>query len=80
MSNSISITQVPMILIFSDVFEGKYRPEDLERILDRNILYSPAVSILIFKLIHLLVGCEFQPRNQGCEIRLYSTLVLQRDG
>jgi cell cycle checkpoint protein len=35
-----------MILIFSDVYEGKYRPEDLERILDRNVLYSSAVKIM----------------------------------
>lgn len=46
MSHYIHITQVPMVLIFSNVYEGKYRPEDLERLVDQTLLYSPRVCIV----------------------------------
>lgn len=46
MSHVIAMTQVPIVFIFSDVYEGKYKPEDLERILHRNVLYSPLVQII----------------------------------
>ena len=33
-------SQVPTILVFSDVFEGKHKPKDLERLIDPNDLYD----------------------------------------
>ena len=37
---------VPTVLIFSDVAEGKHRPDDLERLVESNILYSQLVRIM----------------------------------
>jgi len=39
-------TSVPTIFIFSDVYEGKHRPDDLERLIPPHILYSHLVKIL----------------------------------
>ena len=47
MTNYIQKTQIPTILIFSDVYEGKYKPEDLERIIDPMILSSPQMTTII---------------------------------
>lgn len=38
-------TQVPTVLVFSDVSEGKHKPGDLERLIDPQLLYSPASLI-----------------------------------
>jgi cell cycle checkpoint protein len=46
MTNHLRYSHVPTILVYSNVLEGKHRPEDLERLIDRNLLYSPAVGIL----------------------------------
>ncbi|KAL3810996.1 hypothetical protein ACHAXA_006548 [Cyclostephanos tholiformis] len=46
MERHVQRTQVPTIFIFSDVNEGKHRPEDLERLLPPHVLYSPSVRIL----------------------------------
>ena len=46
MERHISQTQTPTFFIFSDVQEGKHRPEDLERLIPSHILYSPLVQIL----------------------------------
>jgi len=40
MSRHLHRSHVPTVLIFSDVSEGKHRPEDLERLVDPNILYD----------------------------------------
>lgn len=37
---------VPTVLIFSDVAEGKHRPDDLERLIESNILYTQLVRIM----------------------------------
>ncbi len=37
---------VPTIFIFSDVYEGKHKPDDLERLIPPHILYSALVKIL----------------------------------
>ncbi|KAL7534070.1 hypothetical protein ACHAXR_006427, partial [Thalassiosira sp. AJA248-18] len=46
MERHIQRTQTPTFFIFSDVHEGKHKPEDLERLIPSNILYSPLVQIL----------------------------------
>ena len=40
LSNHLQRSQVPTVLIFSDVSEGKHKPEDLERLIDPNDLYD----------------------------------------
>lgn len=37
---------VPAIFVFSDVAEGKHRPDDLEQLVESNILYSQLVRIM----------------------------------
>ena len=39
-------SRVPTVLIFSDVSEGKHRPDDLERLINREELYSSSTTIL----------------------------------
>ena len=46
MERHIHRTQTPTFFIFSDVQEGKHRPDDLERLIPPHILYSPLVQIL----------------------------------
>lgn len=46
MTRHIHESQIPTIMIWSDVVEGKHRPEDLEKLIDRTTLYSPLVSIV----------------------------------
>ena len=45
MSRHIQMSNVPTVLIFSDVREGKHEPRDLERLFDTKFLYSDAVKI-----------------------------------
>ena len=46
MEKHIQRSTVPTVLIFSDVYEGKHKPEDLERLVPNNLLYSLQVQIL----------------------------------
>jgi len=46
MSRHIQRSNVPTVLIFSDVREGKHQPRDLERLVDPQYLYSDVVKIL----------------------------------
>jgi len=46
MEHHIQRTIVPTIFIYSDVYEGKHKPEELERLIPSNILYSNLVQIL----------------------------------
>mmetsp|Transcript_40900 Transcript_40900/g.73737 ORF Transcript_40900/g.73737 Transcript_40900/m.73737 type:complete len:387 (+) Transcript_40900:81-1241(+) len=46
MERHIQHTQTPTFFIFSDVHEGKHKPDDLERLIPSHILYSPLVQIL----------------------------------
>lgn len=41
MTDHLNGSQVPTVLIFSDVSEGKHRPADLERLIDPVDLYAP---------------------------------------
>jgi len=45
MSRHIQRSNVPTVLIFSDVQEGKHQPRDLERLVDPQYLYSDVVKI-----------------------------------
>lgn len=45
MSQHLKRSQVPTVLIFSDVSEGKHKPYDLERLVDPTDLYGPTASI-----------------------------------
>lgn len=46
MERHIQRTSVPTIFVYSDVYEGKHKPEELERLISSNILYSNLVQIL----------------------------------
>ena len=46
MERHIQRTIVPTIFIYSDVYEGKHKPDELERVIPSNILYSNLVQIL----------------------------------
>ena len=46
MTKHITQSLVPTVFIFSDVAEGKHRPDDLERLIEPSYLYSPLVKII----------------------------------
>lgn len=46
MERHIQRTIVPTIFIYSDVYEGKHKPEELERLIPSNVLNSNLVQIL----------------------------------
>lgn len=46
MNHHLESSNVPTIMIFSDVSEGKHKPADLERLIDKKYLYSNFVVIL----------------------------------
>lgn len=46
MEKHIQQSKVPTVFIFSDVSEGKHKPEDLERLIPNRLLYSLLVQIL----------------------------------
>jgi cell cycle checkpoint protein len=46
MGRHIQISNVPTVLIYSDVRESKHQPRDLERLVDPQNLYSEAVTIM----------------------------------
>jgi cell cycle checkpoint protein len=47
LSRYLSRSQVPTILIFSNVCEGKHKPQDLERLIDPLILGNPDLTKVI---------------------------------
>jgi cell cycle checkpoint protein len=47
MNRHIQRSLVPTIIIFSDVSEGKHRPEDLERLIDPSDLYNQERSTIL---------------------------------
>ena len=47
MQQFMRTTTIPTILIYSNVVEGKHRPEDLERLIDKSHLYSPAMTTIL---------------------------------
>jgi cell cycle checkpoint protein len=47
MSQHLRRSRVPTVLIFSDVSEGRHRPDDLERLIDRRELYSQAATTIL---------------------------------
>lgn len=46
MTKHITQSLVPTVFIFSDVAEGKHRPDDLERLIEPSCLYSPLVKLI----------------------------------
>ena len=46
MEKHIQRSIVPTVFIFSDVYEGKHKPEELERLIPNRLLYSLQVQIL----------------------------------
>eukprot|EP00956_Cyclotella_meneghiniana_P032530 scaffold89939_cov51-Cyclotella_meneghiniana.AAC.3 len=46
MDNHVQKSNVPTVFIFSDVYEGKHKPEDLERLISKQLLESILVQIL----------------------------------
>lgn len=46
MKQHINTSTIPTVLIFSDVCEGRHRPEDLENLIEPSILYSPLVQTM----------------------------------
>jgi cell cycle checkpoint protein len=47
MTQHLRRSQVPTVLIFSDVSEGKHRPADLEKIIDSRDLYRQDISTIL---------------------------------
>ncbi len=47
MSQYIQKAQIPTVLIYSDVYEGRYKPEELEKIIDPIILSSQMMTKII---------------------------------
>lgn len=47
MNGHIERTDVPTVLIFSDVREGKHQPRDLERLVDPQYLYNPEMVTIL---------------------------------
>jgi cell cycle checkpoint protein len=45
-SEHITQSGVPTVLVFSNVLEGRHKPEDLERLVGHGLLYSSAVQIM----------------------------------
>lgn len=52
-------TQVPTVFIFSNVYEGKHKPEDLERYIDTKLLYSPLVRVM-------QINAVTKPKMKSC--------------
>jgi len=46
MNRYLEKSQTPTVFIFSDVSEGKHKPDDLEHFFDPQVLNSPLVNIL----------------------------------
>ena len=46
LTNFVRVSATPAVFVFSDVAEGKHRPDDLERLIESNILYSQLVRIM----------------------------------
>eukprot|EP00559_Dactyliosolen_fragilissimus_P002498 CAMPEP_0184864928 /NCGR_PEP_ID=MMETSP0580-20130426/16393_1 /TAXON_ID=1118495 /ORGANISM="Dactyliosolen fragilissimus" /LENGTH=655 /DNA_ID=CAMNT_0027363893 /DNA_START=401 /DNA_END=2368 /DNA_ORIENTATION=+ len=42
-THHVQTTQVPTIMIFSDVYEGQHRPEDIERLIDPSLLVTKSL-------------------------------------
>jgi cell cycle checkpoint protein len=86
MQEHLQRTQVPTVLVFSDVSEGKHRPRDLERLIDPKILYnSDMVTILQIHPVtkpKMKKVLEQVARKQGGEITktLLEELHLQSGG
>lgn len=45
MSQHLRMSQVPTVLVFSDVAEGTFKPADLERLIEPDDLYAPSSLI-----------------------------------
>jgi cell cycle checkpoint protein len=45
-SEHVTQSGVPTVLVFSNVLEGRHKPEDLERLVGHGLLYSSAVQIM----------------------------------
>jgi len=71
MSRHLYRSHVPTILIFSDVSEGKHRPEDLERLIDPDILYQNEISTIL--QIHPVTKLKMKKslteiaKREGCQ-------------
>jgi len=46
LNQHLEVTNVPTVMIFSDVYEGQHKPADLERLIDPKYLYSNYVEIV----------------------------------
>jgi cell cycle checkpoint protein len=78
MTTYLMKTQVPTVFIFSNVYEGKHKPEDLERYIDTKLLYSPFVKIL-------QINAVTKPKMKSClknimkKERISSTIISAMD-
>jgi len=68
MTRSLRGSQVPIILIFSDVSEGRHKPADLEMIIDRDDLYSSASLI-----------CQIHPVTKTKTKRIVQKIARERN-
>jgi DNA polymerase III delta prime subunit len=47
LTNHIEHSVLPVILIFSNVLEGKHKPEDLEQLIEARVLYAPQLTTIL---------------------------------
>jgi cell cycle checkpoint protein len=47
LTNLVENSVLPCILIFSNVLEGKHKPEDLEQLIEARVLYAPTMTTII---------------------------------
>lgn len=78
MTTYLMKTQVPTVFIFSNVCEGKHKPEDLERYIDTKLLYSPLVKVM-------QINAVTKPKMKSClksimkRERISSTIISSMD-
>jgi cell cycle checkpoint protein len=80
-TNYIQKSQIPTILIYSNVYEGKYKPEDLERIIDPMLLSSPIMTKII--QINPVTKAKMKQcmiRIAKCENRMNNMMINVNDG
>jgi cell cycle checkpoint protein len=64
MTAYIQKSQIPTILIFSDVYEGRCKPEVLERFIDPALLSSPNMTKII------QINPVTKPKMKSCLLRI----------
>ena len=86
MSSHLQRSHVPTILIFSDVQEGKHRPDDLERMISPEILYDNEQTTIL--QIHSVTKPKMKKvltaiakhKNYRCDTNFFEEIHHQSNG